>query len=103
MSAGMAMDTDNLLSLIRSSLATARREAPNSPAVKRAADAFDNLDRELQQGAMLPEDWCGDDDADDDDADDDAGDDAGDVDPAEDTMTDEELEAEMRRVSGGDA
>lgn len=91
------MDTDNLLSLIRTSLASARREAPSSPAVKRAADAFDQLDRELQQGADLPEDWLGDDD---DDGDDD-GDDVEPVDPDEDPMTDEEAAAEMRRVTGG--
>ena len=90
------MDTDNLLSLIRSSLGKARREAPNSAAVKTAADAFENLDRELQQGADLPEDWLGDDD------DDDAGDDDGEpVDPDEDPMTDEELAHEMRNVTGG--
>ena len=91
------MDTDNLLSLIRSSLATARREAPNSPAVKRAADAFDNLDRELQAGAPIPEEWCNDGDDDDDDDDDAA------ADPDEDPMTDDELDAEMRRVTGSDA
>lgn len=96
----MAMDTDNLLSLIRSSLGKARREAPNSAAVKTAADAFDNLDRELQQGADLPEDWLGDDDADD--GDEEAGDDDGEpVDHDEDPMTDEEAAAEMRRVMGG--
>lgn len=94
------MDTDNLLSLIRTSLASARREAPSSTAVKRAADAFDNLDQALQKGADLPEDWLGDDD-DDDEGD---GDDLDDVDPVdhdEDPMTDEEAAAEMRRVTGG--
>jgi len=90
----MAIDTDNLLSLIREQLATACKVAPHVPSIKNAADAFRRLDEALCGGGDLPEDWLTDpvddieDDLDDDPADDDEASEA------------ESIE-EMKRLQGG--
>lgn len=61
----MALDTDNLLQLVRESLKRART---TPSAIVTAADAFDRLDAALCAGDVLPEDWLTDTADDDDDA-----------------------------------
>lgn len=89
----MALDPDNLLELVRTSLAAAL----TSPAkIKTAYEAFGRLDEALCAGNDLPEDWLTEPDPS---ADEGVGDDdAGDGDPDDEG----EEDPEMRALRGGE-
>ena len=53
----MALDTDNLLELVRENLTKARTDPSKIVA---AHEAFARLDAELCKGADIPDDWCND-------------------------------------------
>lgn len=89
-------NTDNLLELVRASLEKAGRG--DLAAAKNGAAAFAKLDAALCAGALLPEDWEGDDDdapADEGEGDDGDGEEGDDADDGDDDAAEE-----MRRVLG---
>jgi len=72
----MALDTDNLLELVRSQLAAALKDPRK---IHDAYGAFGRLDEALCAGADLPEDWLTEPVGDGDDDDGDAGEDGDEV------------------------